>query len=445
MKKVIIAISLMLFITNGLIAQISHQEAKEIADKFLTKLVENDPKAMYEHFNETVKGQLSLEQTSSLWSQITNMFGEFKSRGEIFSIDYNGSIVCSNVLSFRKGMLEAKVTVDKAGLVSGFFIVPKQSDEDYVLPEYADSSKFVELKLKFGEAPFILDAVLSLPKSKVKTPVVILVHGSGPHDMDETIGPNKPFKDIATGLASNGIAVFRYNKRTKQYAELMLENFMNSDIYDEVINDVTNAVNLINGNSSLYNIDSTKIYVLGHSLGGTLLPRIEQKNENLAGLISLAGMTRKISDVLLDQYNYLFSIDGSLDDEEKNQINNLKEQIKRMLSPDLNATMPPDSLPLGMPAKYWMTFREVDPASEIMKFNKRIFILQGERDYQVTTEDYDIWKKSLANNKNAKFKLYKNLNHLFQKGEGKSKPDEYYTPIKVDSEVIIDVSKWILE
>ncbi len=445
MKRLILLSVISFLLCLNAFSRVDHLEAAKLADKFLHSLTKNDGQAMYNQFNDTVKKQLSLEQTSSIWGQITGMYGEFKSFGEIKTTDYKESVICRNILEFQKGLLEATVTIDNNSLISGFYITPKQAEDKYIIPEYTDTSKFVEMLIKFGEENFILDGVMSLPVSSKPTPVVILVHGSGPHDMDETIGPNKPFKDLAWGLASNGIACLRYNKRTKQYPEKMLENFENSDIYDEVINDVTYAVNFLNHNYKNYNIDSSKIYIIGHSLGGTLLPRIVQKNQNTAGIISLAGMTRKIENVLLSQYQYLYQVDGELSEDEKTKIEELKNQIKKMQSPDLNKSVPADSLPLNMPANYWLTFREVDPAKEIRGMDKRVLILQGERDYQVTLEDFNIWKDALNDNPKAEFKSYKDLNHLFQIGEGKSKPEEYYKPVKVDGRIIKDVSDWIKE
>ncbi|MDZ7606573.1 MAG: hypothetical protein U5K79_13515 [Cyclobacteriaceae bacterium] len=58
---------------------------------------------------------------------------------------------------------------------------------------------------------------MTLPKGKNSFPIVLFVHGSGPNDRDETIGPNKPFRDIAYGLAEKGIASLRYDKRTFVY------------------------------------------------------------------------------------------------------------------------------------------------------------------------------------------------------------------------------------
>jgi len=124
-------------------------------------------------------------------------------------------------------------------------------------------------------------------------------------------------------------------------------------------------------------------------------------------------------------------------------LNELKQQNQRMLSPDLNPTVPADSLPLSMPAKYWMTFKQIDPAKEIKELDMKVMILQGGRDYQVTTDDFKLWKEGLKNNSKTYFKVYDNLNHLFQPGEGKSKPDEYYRPAHVEGIVIKDISEWI--
>ncbi|KLU58747.1 hypothetical protein CEB3_c47640 [Peptococcaceae bacterium CEB3] len=74
-----------------------------------------------------------------------------------------------------------------------------------------------------GGMKYPLNGILSLPDNCCsKVPAVVLVHGSGPADMDESIGANKPFRDIAEALSAKGIAVLRYDKRTKIYGKQML-------------------------------------------------------------------------------------------------------------------------------------------------------------------------------------------------------------------------------
>ena len=113
---------------------------------------------------------------------------------------------------------------------------------------------------------------------------MILVHGSGPHDRDETIGPNKPFRDLAHGLASQGIAVLRYEKRTKEHPIRMALSVNTITVKEETIDDAVAAFEAL---ASQEKIDPKRIFVLGHSLGGTLLPRIGKAKDGIAGFISL--------------------------------------------------------------------------------------------------------------------------------------------------------------
>ena len=132
----------------------------------------------------------------------------------------------------------------------------------------------------------------------------MLVHGSGPNDRDETLGPNKPFRDLAWGLADRGIAVLRYDKRTSVYGGKMAGN-KNLTVREETIDDALLAVKLLRGRPD---IDPKRIFILGHSLGGMVAPRIGADDPSLAGLIILAGATRPLPDVAREQLEYIASL-----------------------------------------------------------------------------------------------------------------------------------------
>jgi dipeptidyl aminopeptidase/acylaminoacyl peptidase len=108
-----------------------------------------------------------------------------------------------------------------------------------------------------------LPAVLTLPKAGKKVPVVILVHGSGPNDRDESIGPNKPFRELAHELALRGVAVVRYDKRTLVYPSSWESVAGKGTFMDETVEDALAAIDWVRGHAS---VDSTKVYILGHSL-----------------------------------------------------------------------------------------------------------------------------------------------------------------------------------
>jgi hypothetical protein len=275
-----------------------------------------------------------------------------------------------------------------------------------------------------------------MPKGNGPFPVVVLVHGSGPNDRDETIGPNKPFKDLAWGLATRGIAVLRYEKRTKQYPLKCAEMIENFTVEDETIDDALTAIEVLREEEK---IDRERIFVLGHSLGGMLAPRIGARDEKLAGLILLAGNTRDLPDMILDQVRYLASLDDRIDDTEAKQIEEIEELVRKVKELDMAG----GEIVLGASKAYWEDLMKYNPVKAARGSSLPMLILQGERDYQVTLEDFEGWREGLAGRENVEFKTYPDLNHLFMFGIGKSTPAEYQKASNVDQIVIEDIVEWV--
>ena len=183
--------------------------------------------------------------------------------------------------SFNTGILDVLVVVDADGLVAGLYFVPHQLRDSWQPPNYVDQKLFNETALKFGLPEWELSGVFTMPLTSDKYSVVVLVHGSGPQDMDETMGPNKMFKDIAWGLASRGIGVFRYDKRTVTHGERM--DPLTVTVDDEVIVDAIAAVEHISG---FPNVDG--VFVLGLVFGGTLASEITSRTSIAHGMIIMA-------------------------------------------------------------------------------------------------------------------------------------------------------------
>src|SRR5262249_48895994 len=121
---------------------------------------------------------------------------------------------------FAKTELDVRVTFTADGQVTGLFFAPAKPPS-YKSPAYVKRETFEDKEVQIGEGQWALPGTLSKPLGDGPVPAIVLVHGSGPHDRDETIGPNRPFRDLAWGLASRGIAVLRYEKRTKEHAARM--------------------------------------------------------------------------------------------------------------------------------------------------------------------------------------------------------------------------------
>ena len=415
--------------------------------KYYVDLLESEKwDAVYQLFDEQMQKAFPVEKMKTTWLTIKNQIGELESIIDNKINTFQGSQIVILTCKFKVMYADLRCVYDSLNRISGFFIAPNYKYSDYKTPEYADIKKFNEQKLHFGKENLELDGILSVPvrnkEEKTKLfPVVILVHGSGPNDMDETIGPNKPFKDLAWGLATKGVAVFRYNKRTQQHPEKMV-NFVNSlTLWDEVTEDVLLAIEKMAYNPD---IDPKQIYVLGHSLGGFAIPRVYEHDKALAGLIIMAGGTRNLEDVILEQYNYLASLDGSVSELEQNQLDTMQMMVNNVKSNKLNKDFPSSELPLGIPASYWLDLRGYSPAATLKSCKKKVLVLQGERDYQSTMEDFNIWKSELSGDNKAVFKSYPDLNHLFMDGIGKAKPEEYLKSSHIEEYVLDDIVKFIL-
>lgn len=280
---------------------------------------------------------------------------------------------------------------------------------------------------------------MTIPQNAPSYPIAVLVHGSGPNDRDETIGPNKPFRDLAFGLAEFGIASIRYDKRTLVYGKKIVSEGLEINLETEVLIDVSSAIRLAKS------IDGVSdIYIIGHSLGAMLAPKIANENKAVAGIVLMAGNARPLQNLIVEQYSYLFSQDGIGEQEEK-ALDDLKVQIDNL---DKLNQEPFDSslnLPLNLQASYWKSLMDYNQVNEIKTVGARVLILQGERDYQVTMEDFNLWKKALKTHVNVDFKSYSKLNHLFLEGEGKSYPAEYQIESNIPPYVIKDISNWILD
>jgi len=246
--------------------------------------------------------------------------------------------------------------------------------------------------------------------------------------MDETIGPNKPFKDLSWGLAAKGIAVLRYEKRTKLYAVETVD--------EETVNDALAAIDSLR---ELDEVDPERIFILGHSLGGMLAPRIAAKDGKIAGLILLAANTRNLPDMILDQAKYLVFLDGEVSEGEVRYLKEIEAQVRKVKELDIGE----GEIVLGASRTYWSDLMTYDPVEVAKDLAIPMLILQGGRDYQVTMEDFEGWKEGLAGQEGVWFKFYPDLNHLFISGTGKPSPTEYEKFGNVDRIVVEDIIEWI--
>jgi len=399
-------------------------------------------------FDDQMKAALPVAKLPEVWDSLLAQVGSFKSIAASKVMEKQGLAAAIITCEFERASLDAKIYMDAQGRVKGLFFEPASGSTDAAPPEadwqppsYAKPEKFRERDTTIISGRWELPGVLTLPNTKFAVPAVVLVQGSGPHDQDETIGPSKPFKDLAYGLASQNIAVLRYVKRTKQYGADSKSDAPFT-VKDEVTDDAISAVALL---TKMPEVDKKQIYVLGHSLGGMLAPRIAAEDPQVAGIIIMAGTARPVERVVIDQIKYIASLTSPPTPENQKQIDKAEAIAAQVESPSLKPDSTVDFFGAPIPGSYFLDLRKYDPAKVAAGLKVPILVLQGGRDYQVTTADFEIWKKELANDPRATFKFYPADTHLFNPGVGSGppSPQDYSVPGNVAEDVINDITHWI--
>jgi dienelactone hydrolase len=291
--------------------------------------------------------------------------------------------------------------------------------------------------MRVGQGEWAVDATLTLPPGKGRSPAVLLVPGSGMTDRDVTIGRNKIFRDLAWGLASHGIVVLRAEKRLAQHADKFRAEHILPSPRTEFIDDAITATHML---QSMPEVNPKRVYILGHSQGATFAPQIANEAGGVAGVIILAGSTRKPGEIIEAQVKHVMSQRNA------NQAQHKEADEALALARQLNH-LPADDKTFvgGLPAGYWRYFYTYNAGTEAVKFKGRLLVIQNGRDYEVTKEDFDGWKRALGQRRNVTMKVYPKLNHVLQEGVGPSTPDEYETLGGVSPGLIEDLAAWLLQ
>lgn len=366
-------------------------------------------------------------QLRTLWQSL----GKLRERGTAHITTHEGMTIVVVPLTFAKGALDAQIVVDAQQRVAGLMFKPAAP----AAPAPPADAPYRESSFEVPTPTGALPGTLAMPTGRGPFPAVVLVHGSGPQDRDETVGPNRPFLDVARGLAAQGIAVLRYDKRTKVRPQEFVGRDFTMD--DETTDDAVAAINALAGTPG---IDPGHLYVMGHSQGGMLAPRIAQQSDKVAGLILWSAPARSLLTLLPEQNRYLLGLRGEISAEEQAFLDTLDAQIAAARG---TADVPAKDLPLGLPATYWRAFERVDPVADARTLKQPILLLQGGRDIQVIDTDWQLWKRGLSRQRSVTFRDYPSLNHLGIAGQGPGTLEEYANPGHVLPQLIDDVARWI--
>ena len=292
-----------------------------------------------------------------------------------------------------------------------------------------------------------LNGLLTIPDgASGPVPAVVMVHGSGASNMDEKVIKLTPFKDLADGLVAHGIASLRYDKRTFVHGRKMMKNnAAGMTVREETIEDVLLALAMLRNDKR---IDSDNIFILGHSMGAMLAPRIDAEGGNVKGLIMMAGTPHRLEEIVIRQLNQSrkgggnpvlrfvtgmeckyfakkFSVMYDLSDEEAKK--------KKFAG--------------NVYLYYFKEMGQKTAADYLLESDRPALIMQGGRDFQVLADDdFKAFKEQLAGRDNVTYKLYPELNHCFVTAiydDILKATKEYSVERHIGEDVIADIAEFI--
>ncbi len=420
---------------------------EQIGKEFVQSARNNDWDGAHRLLNFQMQEAAKKEYLAALWEQSLQVYGKVNkiSFKEVRNDPVHKRVVF--LCEAENGQAEIVIKVTKTGFVDEFFIDNLYPEGTFKAPIY-DKKNYTERQIKIGEDEFALPGKLTIPEGKGPFPVVVLVHGSGPHDEDATFGFYKPFRDIAVGLANEGIAVLRYEKRTKTHT---IKSALNPafTIREETAIDANLAV------ASLLNqpdIDTGQMFVFGHSQGAYALPLIvdNDKQKRIKGIIGAAGPAGSFADLLLSQFDKQLelAVKRQAPAEQVALIKEsqafFEEQFSILNDPQYSAANVPENFMLQ--PSWWFNIRDYKPVDLAKKQNVPFLVLQGGKDLQVPVSEFEQWKKELKDRPNVQYKLYPHMFHTL--GNYAGEPDynkEYTAPGFASKEMINDLALWIKE
>lgn len=387
-------------------ASANQEDLRKIAQALSEQMANGEFSDCAARFSDEMKASLDEAALKSAWEQVVSAAGDYVGVYDVTESETSGSVTVVTTLEYTQTGVTVTLVFDAENAVAGLWLNYR------TLPAAAESEAFTETEIQIGE--YRLDGILTLPANAENPPVAILIQGSGQTDFDETVGELKPFRDLAHGLAENGIASIRFNKRF--YQRLALANEIKVTIRTEILEDVSAAIEFAQNRSDL---NGENLFLIGHSLGGMLAPVIAEENAAVRGIVSLAGSPRRLEDIMCDQYEYQLRQHGLSEEEVAERAGSVRQEAGRVKT----LADGEEDYYFNVRGVYWKSLNEVDTAGAALALEIPMLFLQGDADVQVYADiDFAAWQELLAGKENCRFRLYGGLGHFFDNEEGKVDP-----------------------
>jgi len=439
----------------------------QLAEEFIDAIVRGDFDAAVGMFDETMAGVVDVEMLQTAWEDdILTLAGAFIRIHDIENGVQDGYYISGVIMRHENSGFGWNIVFSDDGLIAGLFTggtIPLPDDieneQATELEEPVQRVGFVDYPIIVGEGTaFPLNGILSMPDDVAdQVPAVVIVHGSGASDMNGTIPglSNAPYREIAEFLAVNGIATIRYDKRTFSHGSQMVQELGGSlTVWEETIEDVLLATEILRADSR---IDSDRIYVIGHSLGGILAPRIYAEGGDFAGLILMGATSRPLLEVLVEQAraSIYTAIELGLSEEEDmaemlDDVDEIVELLERLL--DMSDEEAKEaSVPMfggSVMAYYFKDLMVHSFENYAVNLAVPVMVMQGGRDFQIRADvDFAVLQEMFAERDDVSFHLYDELNHSFMRSTASNfieHAESMRTPGHVYIPALQDIVDWIL-
>ena len=420
---------------------LSEAESKQVTDAYIVDFTENNFDAMIDDYEMTALVEQSV--TAELFDQVWNQ-ELIVTCGNFIKVDTEAASVAQASTGGYQITYELQFDYKNAYILVG--VNGQGAIESFLLSGY-ESKMYKEVptgvkteEVMFGEDDYKVSGTVFYQDGISNGPCVIIIGGSGPNDRFGSVGGNQPYFDLAAGLADKGITVLIYDKRTYAYrTELSADEIT---INTEIIDDSVYAFAYM---SSYATVNPEEIYYIGHSLGGYVLPMIDQAIEGkAAGYIFMAASSTSLEDLMLYQIKYLADLDGTVTEAEQTNIDlseTMTENVHALT--EENQHQYASSALFNVPAPYWLSLQGYDPVEGVIDIDSPMLFLNGNRDYQVPLSEVKPYQQALSGRSDVRFVAFDGLNHLFLKGEGTPNPSEYYNISDVPDDVIRTIADFI--
>ena len=156
----------------------------------------------------------------------------------------------------------------------------------------------------------------------------------------------------------------------------------------------------------------------------------------------MASPVTPLHELMVEQYDYIFNLDGKLTINERISLFQAKRMSRNVECLTESSSKKARSL-FNVSAAYWLYLKDYDVLEVVKGIERPLLIIQGESDYQVPMRDFEALDATLNGKDNVLLISYPGLGHLMTRAGDPPSPDDYYEDITVDPQVIDDIASFI--